>query len=322
LPISPVQTPSAPLNGLGELALSVLRSQLAALQAHEAGTRAGTDPEELHDMRVATRRLRAALRVFATVLPPEAEPLRQEAGWLGRSLASVRDLDVQLAQLQDWRASLPEPDRAALDALSNLIAEQRVQARTELLAVLDAERYSQFVASAEHVQQIASETPSLELLDLEAPRLIRRAYRKLRKLGDTLDAQSPPVELHALRIRAKRLRYAVEFVSPVYGAPARRFVARVVELQDLLGNHQDADVASDRLRTMVSDHPGQLPAEVVFVMGQLAQRYAAQAEELRNRFAATYRRATRRRWQKLESVLKSRRKAARAAQSAHAAALE
>jgi len=297
---------------LGELALGVLRTQVDALRAHEPGTRAGVDPEELHDMRVATRRLRAALRVFVEVLPPEAEALRQEAGWLGRSLATVRDLDVQLAQLQEWRVGLPEPDRAGLDALSNLVSEHRVQARAELLAVLDSERYSQFVASAEHVLQIGSENPSPLLAEAEAPRLIGRPYRKLRKSGDPLDAHSPSAELHALRIRAKRLRYAVEFVTPVYGGPARRFVSRVVGLQDLLGDHQDAHVASDRLRTMVSEQPGQLPAEVVFVMGKLAQRYAAQADELRARFAATYRRATGRRWQKLESELKARRKAVRA----------
>jgi len=241
---------------LGELALGVLRTQVDALRAHEPGTRAGVDPEELHDMRVATRRLRAALRVFVEVLPPEAEALRQEAGWLGRSLATVRDLDVQLAQLQEWRVGLPEPDRAGLDALSNLVSEHRVQARAELLAVLDSERYSQFVASAEHVLQIGSENPSPLLAEAEAPRLIGRPYRKLRKSGDPLDAHSPSAELHALRIRAKRLRYAVEFVTPVYGGPARRFVSRVVGLQDLLGDHQDAHVASDRFSAGSSSGSG------------------------------------------------------------------
>jgi triphosphatase len=303
---------SAP-GSLGELAVGVLRTQIEALQAHEPGTREGSDPEQLHDMRVATRRLRAALKVFAEVLPPEAEALRQEAGWLGSGLAAVRDLDVQLIQFQGWRTTLLEPDRPALDALSNVVAQQRVHARAELLAVLDSERYVQFLVSAQQLLEVASQTDASGRVETEGPGLIGRPYRKLCKLGDTLDARSASEDLHALRIRAKRLRYAVEFVIPVYGRAARRFVSRVVDLQDLLGNHQDAQVASDRLRAMASDHTGNLPAEVVFVMGALAQRYSDEAAQLRSRFASTYRLTTGRRWQKLQQVLKARRRSSRAA---------
>jgi CHAD domain-containing protein len=298
---------------LGELAVGVLRTQVEALQAHEPGTREGSDPEELHDMRVATRRLRAALKVFMEVLPPESEALRQEAGWLGSSLAAVRDLDVQLIQFQEWRATVLEPDRPGLDALLDVVAEQRVHAREELLAVLDSERYVQFVTSALNLLQVASLTDASGRVEIEGPRLIGRPYRRLCKLGETLDGQSPSADLHALRIRAKRLRYAVEFVIPVYGRVARRFVSRVVDLQDLLGKHQDAQVASDRLRAMACDHTANLPAEVVFVMGALAQRYSDEAADLRARFAATYRRATGQRWQKLQQVLKARRRSSRAA---------
>ena len=90
---------------MGELAYAVLRRQLAVVREKEAGTRLGEDPEELHDMRVATRRLRAALVLFADVLPVRAQTFREEFGWLGRLLGSVRDLDVQMEGLADMAAA-------------------------------------------------------------------------------------------------------------------------------------------------------------------------------------------------------------------------
>ena len=86
---------------MGELAFAVVRRQLAVLRDKEPGTRLGEDPEELHDMRVATRRLRAALALFAGVLPVRAQTYREELGWLGRLLGEVRDLDVQQEGLAD-----------------------------------------------------------------------------------------------------------------------------------------------------------------------------------------------------------------------------
>ena len=107
---------------MGELAFAVLRRQLAVLRDKEPGTRLGEDPEELHDMRVATRRLRAALDLFADVLPVRAQVFREELGWLGRLLGVVRDLDVQLEGLarrpDAWpvHAARPRAPPAGADA--------------------------------------------------------------------------------------------------------------------------------------------------------------------------------------------------------------
>ena len=90
---------------MGELAYAVLRRQLAVVRDKEPGTRLGEDPEELHDMRVATRRMRAALALFAGVLPVRAQVFREELGWLARMLGAVRDLDVQLEGLADMADS-------------------------------------------------------------------------------------------------------------------------------------------------------------------------------------------------------------------------
>ncbi len=87
---------------IGRVGLAVLRHYFAVMLAKEPGTRLGDDNEELHDMRVASRRLRAALSLFADVLPPSAARLREDLRWVGHSLGVVRDLDVQLEQLDGW----------------------------------------------------------------------------------------------------------------------------------------------------------------------------------------------------------------------------
>src|SRR5215471_9873264 len=127
---------------LRDLAFGVVREQFALLRSHEAGTRAGDDPEELHDMRVATRRLRAALRCFQDVLPPSATQLNEELGWLASGLAAVRDLDVQLLRLQDLAAIVSEQEQASLAAVRDVLTADRDEARASLIGLLDSERYA------------------------------------------------------------------------------------------------------------------------------------------------------------------------------------
>src|SRR5262249_43820748 len=127
---------------LSDLAFRVVREQFALLRSHEAGTRAGDDPEELHDMRVATRRLRAALRCFQDVLPPSATVLNLELGWLASGLAAVRDLDVQLQRLEGLATTLSEHEQSSLAAVRDMIILDREQARKDLTILLDSERYA------------------------------------------------------------------------------------------------------------------------------------------------------------------------------------
>src|SRR5262245_51331184 len=115
----------------GEVAFAVLRRQFRALLAKEPGTRLGDDPEDLPDMRVATRRLRAAIALFEPALPVRVARLREEIGWLGGVLGAVRDLDVQLEQQAEWAAERPERERQALDPLREVIERARSRARTE-----------------------------------------------------------------------------------------------------------------------------------------------------------------------------------------------
>jgi CHAD domain-containing protein len=293
------------LGSIGARALDVLRQQFEATRRHAPGAHEGADPEEVHDMRVAIRRLRAALRSFDDVLPEGWESVRSELKWLGGSLSAVRDLDVQLAQLGTWKASLPSPDQAAMDGLLALLTEQRQQAREALVRSLDSARYAALMQDADTLLDASLPAAAAEPLAHWAPRLIERGYRKLRKRGDRLDSQSRAEDLHRLRIEAKRLRYLVEFVGEAYNPASRRLVRRVTQLQDVLGAHQDAQVASAALRGLLADRRGTLEPELVWVMGEIAGRYSETAADMRKEFSKAYRGVAGKRWRRLRKAMQA-----------------
>ena len=285
---------------IGAVALAVLRRHFAALLAKEPGTRLGDDIEALHDMRVANRRLRAAMALFADVLPEAALKVREELVWVGRILGAVRDLDVQIEQLDDWLDTSEGTDRRALEMLRSLLQEQRETARAAMLEMLDSRRYQVFVGRlgrtlrARHAHR--SGQASLPARTL-APDLIESRYRAVRKAGDQISPDSPAISYHRLRIRCKRLRYALEFLGGLYPDETRPLIKRTVVVQDVLGLHQDAYVAIDRLRYLAASRSDDIHPATIFAMGEIAERHRRSAIELRGRFPAAYRQLTGNRWQ-------------------------
>jgi CHAD domain-containing protein len=295
---------------VGEVAFAVLGAQFQALLAKEGGTRLGEDPEELHDMRVATRRLRAAMSLFAEALPVRAALLRAELTWAGNALGAVRDLDVQIETVREWANESDEPDRGSLHDLEAVLAGRREEARTQLLVVLDSRRYERLLAAMTGMlergplrRSPTGRTPVVAA----APDLIQGHYRRVRKAGNRIDKSSGSAEYHRLRIRCKRLRYALEFLSPVYGRPAERLAKQLVRLQDLLGLHQDAQVAMAWLRELALDSSPPLSLGSVFVMGRIAERYAEQARRARARFPGAYSKLRGKRWREVARLMKERR---------------
>jgi len=287
---------------LSDLAFGVVREQFALLRSHEAGTRAGEDPEALHDMRVATRRLRAALRCFQDVLPSDANHLNDELGWLASGLAAVRDLDVQLLRLQDLSAILPEHEQPSLTAVRDVLNRDREEARVALISLLDSERYAAML-------RLGSDLLGQVVVDRDDPPVavmagvvLSRPFQKLRKAGDHLDASSPPAEFHALRKRAKRLRYTLEFVANLDSREARGVLRSLVALQDLLGKHQDAEVALTQLHALAER--AVLPPGMLFALGQLAQRNSFEAVQLRAGFERAYRPVVGKRWRRFHRRLR------------------
>ncbi|MGA2473363.1 MAG: CHAD domain-containing protein, partial [Acidimicrobiales bacterium] len=161
---------------MGELAYAVLRRQLGVLRDKEPGTRLGEDPEELHDMRVGTRRLRAALALFSDVLPVRAQVFREELGWLGRVLGAVRDLDVQQEGLADmaaatagWSAGARPDDHDPLAELSALLERERDTARAEMLGALDSVRWERL---AKGLAAMVQQGPARRSLATRVPAVI------------------------------------------------------------------------------------------------------------------------------------------------------
>ncbi|MDP9383074.1 MAG: CHAD domain-containing protein [Chloroflexota bacterium] len=306
--------PTAIHDGLsaGEMAFAVLRRQFGAFLSHEAGSRLGEDPEEVHDMRVAARRLRAAMKLFENVLPEDAQRLREEVGWAASALGAVRDLDVQLQQGATWIEEAPPADRGALEALMNVLRQRRATAHRAMLQALDSPRYDRLVSDLTSMLQEgpqADEVPAARMPVLAvAPDLIERSYEKTRKLGERITGESAPEEYHELRIRAKRLRYALEFFEPLYRKPVRELVPSLVAMQDVLGRHQDAEVAMAHLRQLTTGAPRKLTPEAAFVVGGIARRYEEQAVAERAAFPEVYRDLKGNKgWKKLRQEMEKRR---------------
>jgi triphosphatase len=287
---------------LGDLAYAVIRRQLAVLRVKEPGTRLGEDPEELHEMRVATRRLRAALDLYSEVLPVRARGFRGEVGWMAEVLGTVRDLDVQL----DAQAAMAEPGQEHLWAdLTALLERERADARTALLESLDSVRWERLLKGmAAMVRQgpfrrsaasrVAAQVAVPDLIGMRHTAVVKAA-RRAKRSGEAAD-------FHRLRIRAKRLRYSLEFSSELYGGQTARYTRQLAKLQNQLGLFQDAEVAANRLCDLATGE-AHLPAATIFVMGGVAEQHRREMMRLLERLPAEVSRVRGREWDDLVAVM-------------------
>lgn len=248
----PTRAEVAEPSTLPGLLLARLREQVAVLV--DGDTRVRLDqPEAVHDMRVAVRRLRSALVTFPVLgeqLQPAAEHLRTELRALGDVLGAARDAEVLLARL------VPEAEAVGGGALAEdvraALAADLASARAALLAHLDGDRHLALLRELD-----ALVTPASLPIATGAPppgrrRLVKRELRRNRRaVRRAREARGTPElapALHELRKAAKRARYAAETVAPAAGERALAFAARMEAVQDALGAHQDDVVARARLR--------------------------------------------------------------------------
>jgi CHAD domain-containing protein len=235
------------------IALSVIR-----LVVHDPVVRLDVDPEGVHQARVATRRLRSDLRTFRSLLERGfVAGTREELGWLATSLGAVRDGDVLLERLRGRVSELPESEQAEAGAVLATLEERRAEAHAHLLETLDSDRY---VALLSHLVETAN-TPALaksahaQSADV-IPALVRKPWHRLEKRVRALGEIPSDEELHEVRIRTKRVRYAAEAAAPVVGKPARTFARAAAGLQDALGELNDAVVARTWLEQWSDAHAG------------------------------------------------------------------
>ena len=286
-----------------EVALANLKRYLAAWHLHEPGARLGDDPEALHDLRVAGRRLDAILRQFESFLTPEYAGIRATLKTVLTALGHARDLDVALGELQSFSRKLPKSDRVGVEPLKEHLLSERVRARAQMLSVLDSiwvQKNLQELTALLSAPRAAPEASPAALALHESAGLVRRRFRKLRKRAEILGEDSSTEEYHEVRGHVKKLRYALEAVADLYGKPADDLIRALRRWQENLGVQQDAAVAIQRLNTLAGAKPKGIPAETLFLMGRLAERHLGEARQARKRFATGYRKV-RQKWKKLRT---------------------
>ena len=290
-----------PPETIGALAVQVLVRNAAAFEEHLSGAREGQDPLHVHQMRVATRRMRAALRLFSDLLPADASSLNDELNWIAGQLGAARDLDVQVRRLRETAAELGLSE--ALVPYGAWLEEQRQRAQAELVNAIESPRFAQLIEHL-HLQHEWSPNPLFDapLFD-DAPRHLRRTYRQLRKRARRIDDHAPATELHQVRIRAKRLRYAAEFFEVAYGKPAERLAKLLVLLQDRLGDLQDGVVSSEHIHQAVQTEASAWPAETSMALGRVVQRDVQVASQIRKGFPRLYREVRDQGWRRLRRSL-------------------
>ena len=235
-----------------DLGLKHLRGELDDIKRYEPHAWESIHPEGVHQMRVATRRARAALRAFGNVLPPKAAGrLTRDIRWLTSSLGPLRDLDVQIAHLDAEKTQLDARDASAQALYRTHLEKKRRRAHKRLVEALASDEYQKLIADFERLLE-ASATyhgpNQLMTIREAAHQQMKPQLEGLLVRGRNARKRPAPRRLHRLRIAVKRLRYQLEYLEEAYGKRMRRLIRTMEDLQDELGNHQDALVAIAQLK--------------------------------------------------------------------------
>jgi CHAD domain-containing protein len=257
-----------------------LKAQVAEIERTDPLIRSGDDPDAVHDFRVAVRRMRSVLKSTRDLFDEDwLRALRAELRWIGGELAAARDLDVLLTRLRK------EADSEAASVVKLLETERR-RAWKRARAALSGERYLKLLDRL----TAAVDAPPVRQSDLSLEAVARREFKKLYRAARKLGPKASAAEVHRARILAKRARYAAELAEPVAGKRARRFVKAAKKFQDVVGSHQDAVVAADRIRGVVDRTKSM---ESAFVAGRLVERTTALRRKARRELPRAWKRLER-----------------------------
>jgi CHAD domain-containing protein len=248
-------------DSLAEAGRKVLEFHFGRMLTHEPGTRLDSDMEAVHDMRVATRRMRAAFKLFNNEFSKKAiKRLGTGLRTTGRILGEVRDLDVLVEKLQQYRQSLAESEQSDLQPLLELWLAQRKQARQELLVYLDSKKYrrfkqelQEFVTTVDRgAKSISADEPKKYQLRYLIPCLLYTRFGDVQAYDEMLE-EATLETLHELRITFKQFRYALEYFAEILGQESQKVIEEVKALQDHLGALNDARMAADILGDLVAE---------------------------------------------------------------------
>ena len=278
---------------VSEALAEILCHDFQAMLSWEEQARSWDDTEGVHQMRVSSRRMRAALSAFRTAVPKTvSQPWSDELRWIANQLGPARDLDVLIDEgLAAIRNRLPLSGGAHLVALAE---RRRAAAYEPVRAMLDSERYMTFKLDfPDWFGQAAwnrAELSRQERRTLERP-IVQYARKRLdRLMRHVLEAglgmgRSDPEQMHLLGIECKKLRYAAEFFAPIVPG-LDDFISRLKGLQDLLGVLNDVAVMSDLLAELLADESD---VEVIRYSGALIGWRTHQAYDLLKGFEERWR---------------------------------
>ena len=290
----------------------LLAALLEVVVANEEGVRQDRDSELLHDFRVAVRRTRTALTQIRGVLPSRVvEPFKREFAWLGRLTGPTRDLDVFLAQKDEYEAEFPSQLRGRLQPVRRFLEARRADELRSLVDGLDSPRFRCLLADWKAIlrrdepgSDATAPRAAIDIVDV-AVRDIARAHGRLLRRGKTLGETSDAGALHRVRIDGKKLRYLLEFFRSLFDMDEiRGLIGGLKRLQDALGDTNDFGVQ----RRVVSEFYEQsantgIAAQHMQAMRRLIDILERKEVCARRQFAARFEdfgaQATRRRYERL-----------------------
>jgi CHAD domain-containing protein len=271
---------------------AVLLRLLGTLEANVAGTVRDTDTEFLHDLRVAVRRTRSALKLAPAVLPDGlAARFAPEFRWLGAATTPTRDLDVYLLLYPKMAASLSSAKPAELAPFHDYLMQRRGEEQRRLVRALRSRRFRVLTESwRDELTGLTAARRGPDAADL-ASRVLSKAAKRVLRLGREITDDSPSERLHDLRKRCKELRYGLEFfVSLCDPASYRQVLRDLKDLQDCLGTFQDCQVQQHEIRAIAAEMMAKhdATAETLLAMGDLAAQIGRTERRARREFAGRF----------------------------------
>lgn len=275
---------------MAEAGRKILLGEFVKMLQNEAGSRAGDDIEHVHDMRVATRRMRSAFRLLEAYYKPKpTRPYIDTLKLVANHLGAVRDLDVLIENLESHRAGLDAAGQEALGVVIAGLDKKRRKSRKKLVAFLDSATYQAFVtAFAEFLVKPGKAARPIDQDSADPyqvrhvlPSIIHDHLAHVRAYDNVMDNPGEDT-LHALRIEFKRLRYAVDYFEDVLGASGTDFIKELKHIQDYLGRLNDLVVAEEYLESVLDD--GLLSEDQAAVLQASMQGMDAERAALRAGF--------------------------------------
>ncbi|MDO8431700.1 MAG: CHAD domain-containing protein [Candidatus Binatus sp.] len=267
----------APAEKAGECARKAIAAGLVVLRSNQPAAIEG-EAEAMHQLRVSSRRLRASLQVFEKVLyAAQVRIFTREIKWIAGLGGAVRDCDIKAMLVQE-RAQKIDPELAkSIEPIVSALANQRSIEHAALCAALTSKRYRALIEklAAPSFKKAWAERK----LGIIADEVLDPIVEDAQKRGRKLNVESPPRGFHKLRVRLKRLRYALEMLSALGAKNHKKTLARLEELQDLLGEYNDANVTGAWLMSFADNL--EMPARTVLAAGALIHSLGSRAKNLR-----------------------------------------